>query len=72
MNNKEQLELERLDIKVDIRRHNDLADILLELSNDNSVLMSAATRRKKNVIELEKELQVIEMALELMNQSLKR
>lgn len=66
MNNKERLELERYDIIVDIRRHNIMADILLEL-DDNSMLKSAATRRKKKVVELEKELQAIEMALELMN-----
>ncbi|MDW3055778.1 MULTISPECIES: hypothetical protein [Vibrio] len=66
MNNKERLELERYDIKVDIRRHSIMADILLEL-DDNSVLKSAATRRKKKVIELEKELKAIEMALELLN-----
>lgn len=51
MNNRERLELERLDIKVDIRRHNAMADILLEL-DDNSVLKSAASRRKKKVLEL--------------------
>ncbi|HBN6176806.1 TPA: hypothetical protein L3V69_001415 [Vibrio parahaemolyticus] len=66
MKDKEQLELERYDIKVDIRRHNVMADILLEL-DDNSMLKSAATRRKKKVVELEKELQAIEMALELLN-----
>jgi len=66
VNNKERLELERYDIKVDIRRHSIMADILLEL-DDNSVLKSAATRRKKKVIELEKELKAIEMALELLN-----
>ncbi|HCE1618639.1 TPA: hypothetical protein NGR74_003226 [Vibrio parahaemolyticus] len=66
MNKKERLELERYDIKVDIRRHNIMADILLEL-DDNSVLKSAVTRRKKKVVELEKELEAIEMALELLN-----
>ncbi len=65
MKNKERLELERYDIKVEIRRHNVMADILLEL-DDNSMLKSAATRRKKKVVELEKELQAIEMALELL------
>ncbi|EIU6761173.1 hypothetical protein L5179_004021 [Vibrio parahaemolyticus] len=66
MNNRERLELERLDIKVGIRRHDAMADILLEL-DDNSMLKSAASRRKKKVVELDKELQVIEMGLELMN-----
>ena len=66
INNKEKLELERYGIKVDIRRHNIMADILLEL-DDNSVLKSAATRRKKKVVELEKELKAIEMALDLLN-----
>lgn len=65
MNNRERLELERLDIKVDIRRHNAMVDILLEL-DDNSALKSAASRRKKKVVELEKELQAIEMALKLL------
>ncbi len=37
----------------------------LEL-DDNSVLKSAASRRKKKVVELEKELQAIEMALKLL------
>ncbi len=66
MNNRERLELERLDIKVGIRRHDAMADILLEL-DDNSMLKSTASRRKKKVVELDKELQVIEMGLELMN-----
>lgn len=65
MNNKEQLELERLDIKVDIRRRNAMADILLEL-DDNTMLKSAVSRRKKKVLELEKERQAIEMALKLL------
>ncbi|MBY8060926.1 hypothetical protein KW465_14995 [Vibrio fluvialis] len=66
MNNKKRLKLERLDIKVDIRRHNAMVDILLGL-DDNSMLKSAASRRKKKVVELEKELQTIHMALKLMN-----
>lgn len=65
MNNKERLELERLDIKVDIRRRNAMADILLEL-DDNTMLKSAVSRRKKKVLELEKERQAIEMALKLL------
>ncbi|EGQ9521853.1 MULTISPECIES: hypothetical protein [Vibrio] len=65
MNNKERLELERLDIKVDIRRHNAMADILLEL-DDNTMLKSAVSKRKKKVLELEKERQAIEMALKLL------
>lgn len=65
MNNKERLELERLDIKVDIRRQNAMADILLEL-DDNTMLKSAVSRRKKKVLELEKERQAIEMALKLL------
>ncbi|HDY7979746.1 hypothetical protein [Vibrio vulnificus] len=65
MNNKERLELERLDIMVDIRRHNTMADTFLGL-DDNSVLKSAASRRKKKVAELEKELRAIEMALTLL------
>ncbi|CAI2304374.1 hypothetical protein [Vibrio parahaemolyticus] len=65
MNNKERLELERLDIKVDIRRRNAMADILLEL-DDNTMLKSAVSKRKKKVLELEKERQAIEMALKLL------
>ncbi|HCG7037942.1 TPA: hypothetical protein NJ307_000120 [Vibrio parahaemolyticus] len=65
MNNKERLEPERLDIKVDIRRHNAMADILLEL-DDNTMLKSAVSKRKKKVLELEKERQAIEMALKLL------
>ncbi len=65
MNNKERLELERLDIKVDVRRHNAMADILLEL-DDNTMLKSAVSKRKKKVLELEKERQAIEMALKLL------
>ncbi|HHX8532506.1 TPA: hypothetical protein ACVO3G_004289 [Vibrio diabolicus] len=38
----------------------------LEL-DDNPILKSAASRRKKKVVELDKELQLIEIALILMN-----
>ncbi|HHY0396593.1 hypothetical protein ACEWA0_18525 [Vibrio parahaemolyticus] len=65
--NKEVLEVEKEELQGLIRIHQAIIEELD--NNDNLVLKSAATRRKKKVIELEKELQAIEMALVIMKEA---
>ncbi len=65
--NKEVLEVEKEELQGLIRIHQAIIEELD--NNDNLVLKSAATRQKKKVIELEKELQAIEMALVIMKEA---
>ncbi|ELA9385829.1 hypothetical protein QTV32_003091 [Vibrio parahaemolyticus] len=65
--NKELFEVEKEELQGLIRIHQAIIEELD--NNDNIVLKSAATRRKKKVVELEKELQAIEMELVIMKEA---
>ncbi|MBM4888896.1 hypothetical protein HYO43_07790 [Vibrio parahaemolyticus] len=65
--NKELLEIEREELLGLIRIHQAIIEELD--NNDNLVLKSAVTRRKKKVVELGKELQAIEIALVIMKEA---
>ncbi|HDV5496897.1 TPA: hypothetical protein ACN335_003771 [Vibrio parahaemolyticus] len=65
--NKEVLEVEKEELQGLIKIHQAIIEELD--NNDNLVLKSAATRRKKKVVELEKELQAIEMLLVIMKEA---
>ncbi|PMG59183.1 hypothetical protein BCT40_24785 [Vibrio lentus] len=59
--NKEILEIEREELLGLIRIHQAIIEELD--NNDNSILKSAVTRRKKKIKELTKEVRAIEMAI---------
>lgn len=59
--NKELLEIEREELLGLIRIHQAIIEELD--NNDNSILKSAVTRRKKKIKELTKEVRAIEMAI---------
>ncbi|CAH6800791.1 conserved hypothetical protein [Vibrio chagasii] len=59
--NKEILEIEREELLGLIRIHQAIIEELD--NNDNSILKSAVTRRKKKIEELTKEVRAIEMAI---------
>lgn len=67
MMNKELLEIEREELLGLIRIHQAIIEEIDD--NDNLVLKSAVTRRKKKINELTKEVHAIEMALAVMKEA---